>query len=120
MPVRPFDLCLAKILSVLKSTACTPSSAPLNRDICYHWCSCAALDEVKAAILLFYGLLDDQQRRLFAGLESIRLGYGGDTLLGDFLGLDTSFKTLLISTKAILPCAAFNVPEPHSRWPVFR
>jgi hypothetical protein len=45
-------------------------------------------DELKAAIILFYGLLDEQQRRLFAGLESIRLGLGGDTLLGDFLGLD--------------------------------
>ena len=48
----------------------------------------ASPDEVKAAILLFYGLLDEQQRRLFAGLESIRLGHGGDTLLGDFLGLE--------------------------------
>ena len=45
-------------------------------------------DELKAAILLFYGLLDEQQRRLFAGLESIWVGHGGDTLLGDFLGLD--------------------------------
>ena len=45
-------------------------------------------DELKAAVLLFYALLDEQQRRLFAGLESIRLGHGGDTLLGDFLGLD--------------------------------
>jgi hypothetical protein len=45
-------------------------------------------DDLKAAILLFYGLLDEQQRRLFAGLESIRLGHGGDTLLGDFLGLE--------------------------------
>jgi hypothetical protein len=45
-------------------------------------------DELKAAILLFYGLLDEQQRRLFAGLESMRLGHGGDTLLSDFLGLD--------------------------------
>lgn len=45
-------------------------------------------DELKAAILLFYGLLDEQQRRLFAGLESLRLGHGGDTLLSDFLGLD--------------------------------
>jgi len=45
-------------------------------------------DELKAAIILFHGLLDEQQRRLFAGLESIRLGQGGDTLLGDFLGLD--------------------------------
>jgi len=48
----------------------------------------ASPDELKAAILLFYGLLDEQQRRLFAGLESIRLGHGGDTLLSDFLGLD--------------------------------
>jgi hypothetical protein len=48
----------------------------------------ASPDELKAAILLFYGLLDEQQCRLFAGLESIRLGHGGDTLLGDFLGLD--------------------------------
>jgi hypothetical protein len=45
-------------------------------------------DELKASILLFYGLLDEQQRRLFAGLESIRVGHGGDALLGDFLGLD--------------------------------
>jgi hypothetical protein len=48
----------------------------------------ASPHEVKAAILLFYGLLDEQQRRLFAGLESLRLGHGGDTLLGDFLGLE--------------------------------
>ena len=50
----------------------------------------ASPHELKAAILLFYGLLDEQQRRLFAGLESIRLGHGGDTLLGDFLGLDVN------------------------------
>src|SRR5215813_7254948 len=45
-------------------------------------------DELKAAILLFYSLLDEQQRRLFAGLESIKLGHGGDTTLAGFLGLD--------------------------------
>jgi hypothetical protein len=38
--------------------------------------------------MLFYGLLDEQQRRLFAGLESIKLGHGGDTILAEFLGLD--------------------------------
>src|SRR5262249_41451263 len=48
----------------------------------------ASPDELKTAIMLFYGLLDEQQRRLFAGLESMRRGHGGDTLLGDFLGLD--------------------------------
>jgi hypothetical protein len=45
-------------------------------------------DELKAAILLFYSLLDEQQRRLYAGLESIKLGHGGDTTLAAFLGLD--------------------------------
>ena len=45
-------------------------------------------DELKTAILLFYSLLDEQQRRLYAGLESIKLGYGGDSLLADFLALD--------------------------------
>src|SRR5713226_10304006 len=45
-------------------------------------------DELKAAILLFYSLLDEQQRRLFAGLESIKLGLGGDTILATFLNVD--------------------------------
>jgi hypothetical protein len=44
--------------------------------------------ELQAAILLFYSLLDEQQRRLFAGLESIKLGHGGDRILAEFLGLD--------------------------------
>ena len=56
------------------------------------WCatfrpSRAPPDELKAAILLFYSLLDEQ-RRLFAGLESIKLGHGGDSILAGFLGLD--------------------------------
>jgi hypothetical protein len=46
-------------------------------------------DELKAAILLFYSLLDEQQRRLFAGLESMKLGHGGDTVLAEFLGVDS-------------------------------
>ena len=46
-------------------------------------------NELKAAIVLFYGLLDEQQRRLYAGLESLRLGRGGDSQLAGFLGLDS-------------------------------
>jgi hypothetical protein len=42
----------------------------------------------KAAIVLFYSLLDEQQRRLFAGLESLKLGHGGDRKLARILGLD--------------------------------
>jgi len=44
-------------------------------------------EELKASILLFYSLLDEQQRRLYAGLESLKLGRGGDRNLADFLGL---------------------------------
>lgn len=45
-------------------------------------------EELKASILLFYSLLDEQQRRLYAGLESLKLGCGGDRSLADFLDLD--------------------------------
>jgi hypothetical protein len=42
-------------------------------------------EELKASILLFYSLLDEQQRRLYAGLESLKLGRGGDRSLAEFL-----------------------------------
>ena len=45
-------------------------------------------EQLQSALLLFYSLLDEQQRRLYAGLESIKLGHGDDTLLADFLHLD--------------------------------
>ncbi|HEY6369653.1 MAG TPA: hypothetical protein VIX37_03680 [Candidatus Sulfotelmatobacter sp.] len=48
-----------------------------------------SVEELKAAILLFYSLLDEQQRRLYAGLESLKLGRGGDRQLADFLDLDS-------------------------------
>src|SRR5208283_3355957 len=44
--------------------------------------------EVKAAIILFFSLLDEQQRRLYAGLEAQKLGYGGDRKIADFFGVD--------------------------------
>lgn len=44
-------------------------------------------DELKAAIILFFSLLDEQQRRLYAGLESLKTGYGGDTRIAELLGL---------------------------------
>jgi hypothetical protein len=47
-------------------------------------------DDLKAAIILFYCLLDEQQRRLFAGLESLKWGHGGDRKVADLLGLDVS------------------------------
>ena len=47
-------------------------------------------DELKAAIVLFSSLLDEKQRRLYAGLESVKLGHGGDRRIADLLGLDPS------------------------------
>jgi hypothetical protein len=45
-------------------------------------------DELRAAIVLFFSLLDEQQRRLYAGLEALKSGRGGDALIAELLGLD--------------------------------
>jgi hypothetical protein len=45
-------------------------------------------DELKAAIILFFSLLDEKQRRLFAGLEAVKIGHGGDRKIGALLGLE--------------------------------
>jgi hypothetical protein len=45
-------------------------------------------DEMKAAIVLFFSLLDEKQRRLYAGLESLKLGHGGDRTVARVLELD--------------------------------
>jgi hypothetical protein len=47
-------------------------------------------DELKAAIILFYSLLDEKQRRLYAGLESMKFGHGGDTRIAELLALDVA------------------------------
>ncbi len=44
--------------------------------------------ELKAAIILFFSLLDEQQRRLYAGLEAQKMGFGGDRRIAELLGLD--------------------------------
>ena len=44
--------------------------------------------ELKAAIILFFSLLNEKQRRLYAGLEAARLGHGGDRKMADLLNLD--------------------------------
>ena len=47
-------------------------------------------DELKAAIILFFTLLDEKQRRLYAGLESFKFGHGGDLKIAELLGIDVS------------------------------
>ncbi len=43
---------------------------------------------VQRATGVLFSLLDEQQRRLYAGLESLRYGHGGDRHVGGRLGLD--------------------------------
>lgn len=44
--------------------------------------------EVRAAIILFFSILDERQRRLYAGLESLRIGHGGDSVISHLLDID--------------------------------
>ena len=45
-------------------------------------------DDLQAAKALFYSLLDEQQRRLYAGLESLQCGHGGQRQTAQRFGLD--------------------------------
>ncbi len=45
-------------------------------------------DDLQAAKALFYSLLDEQQRRLYAGLESLQSGRGGQQQTAQRFGLD--------------------------------
>ena len=47
-------------------------------------------EELKAAIILFYSLLDEKQRRLYAGLEAMKMGHGGDQQIAELLGMAPS------------------------------
>lgn len=44
-------------------------------------------DEVKAAIILFTALLDERQRRLFAGIEALQFGRGAERWIAHLLGI---------------------------------
>lgn len=45
-------------------------------------------DEIKAGITILFSMFDEQQRRLYAGLEAAKLGHGGDRMVAQLLGLD--------------------------------
>src|SRR5206468_2915012 len=63
-------------------------SSPAPLDVSDSSVQVGLAPELKAAIILFYSLLDEQQRRLYAGLEAHKLGHGGDRKIAEFLGLD--------------------------------
>ncbi len=43
---------------------------------------------VKQGFALFFNQLDEKQKRLYTGLESALLGYGGDKIIAETFGLD--------------------------------
>jgi hypothetical protein len=45
-------------------------------------------DDLQAAMVLFYSVLNEQQRRLYTGLESLEWGHGGDQRMARLFGLD--------------------------------
>jgi hypothetical protein len=53
---------------------------PMNSEVLFQ--------EGKTLVELFVSLLDEKQRRLYAGLESIKLGHGGDKKIAQLFGLD--------------------------------
>ena len=56
--------------------------------------------ELRAALLLFYSLLDEKQKRFYAGLESMRRGRGGDGMVAEILGVHP--HTIAQGRKALL------------------
>lgn len=72
-------------------------------------------DEVKAAIVLFYSMLDERQRRLYAGLEALKLGHGGDRQLAEWLDLDP--HTVAKGRRELLDAASLTPIEYRVRRP---
>ena len=46
------------------------------------------MNELKAALIIFFSTLNEKQRRLYAGFESLKVGYGGDTQIAELLNID--------------------------------
>jgi len=46
------------------------------------------MNELKAALIIFFSTLDEKQRRLYAGYESLKIGHGGNKRIAELLDLD--------------------------------
>jgi hypothetical protein len=46
------------------------------------------MNELKAALIIFFCTLNEKQRRLYAGYESLKIGHGGDKRISELLDLD--------------------------------
>ena len=58
------------------------------------------MNELKAALIIFFSTLNEKQRRLYAGFESLKAGCGGDELIAKLL--DINIKTVSRGRKELL------------------
>lgn len=58
------------------------------------------MNELKAAIIIFFSLLNEKQRRLYAGLEALKTGKGGDKKIAELLELNV--KTIAKGREELL------------------
>ena len=77
---------------------CSPDSATRRRQILSRRAKemeqtpdeARMTDKVKAALVLFLSLLDEQQRRIYAGLEALKVGRGSDRWIAEMLDLNAA------------------------------
>jgi hypothetical protein len=66
------------------------------QEACIHVCQCPMCQrpephpdrQLHHRMNLLLGRMDEQQRRWYVGLESMRIGHGGDVLLSQITGLN--------------------------------
>ncbi len=58
------------------------------------------MNELKASLIIFFSMLDEKQRRLYAGLESLKVGHGGDKYIAEVF--DINEKTVARGRKELL------------------
>ena len=46
------------------------------------------MNELNAALIIFFSTLNEKQRRFYAGFESLKIGYGGDKQIAELLNID--------------------------------
>ena len=70
--------------------ASTPGCHSELPAVCVAPISSVKLARPSTAIILFFSMLDEKLRRLYAGLEALKTGRGGDARIAKLLGLDST------------------------------
>jgi len=83
------DVCFSSNKQIMKQQSIIRESQYTNKVFTVGKLSTQVItDELKAAIILFYSTLNEKQRRLYAGLEAIKIGYGGDKLIAQLFNIN--------------------------------